>query len=91
MADTRTRYPITEDTWVKVIDGGTSATILKSVQDATYYCMLYNSSGDTPGVFPLDTQQKMFQGGNVDEFEYPSAAYLWVLAHGKDGAVVVTE
>lgn len=90
MADTRTRYLITKDQWTKIIDGGTSATVWRELHGPSYYNMLYDNASDTPTGFPA-TAQKMFEAGDTAEFEYPSAAYLWVTCKEENGAVIVTE
>jgi hypothetical protein len=90
MADLRTKHPITEDQWKKIIDGGTSAKVWRQLNGPTYFSMIFDSNADTPTGTP-DTMQRMFQGGDTDEFEYPSAAYVWVMCQGENGAVIVTE
>lgn len=92
MSDIRTRYPITEDEWTKIISAGTSAKIFRSLNGPVYYSMLYDNVGDTPvdGVLPA-TAEIMFEKSNVMNFVYPSAAYVWVMCKTGNGAVVVTE
>jgi hypothetical protein len=88
---------ITENAWTKIINAGTSAKIFRSLHGPTYYSMIYDDVADTPSALTPPsytlpaTAEKMFAAGDVSEFEYPSAAYVWVTCKGEDGAVIVTE
>lgn len=94
MADKRTLYTITADTWVKIIDGEVSASVYQKKTDVTYYSMSYDDSGDTPAdVDPstIDTAEKMFRDGSREQLDDSALTYVWVrCAPGQVGAVIVT-
>ena len=94
MADKRTVFAITADTWVEVVNGATAAKLRRGKKDATYYSMSFNDDGSVPtDTAPgnLPTAEKIFLEG-IDEFVSDSAAvYLWLrCSPGEVGSVIVT-
>lgn len=94
MADTRTRYDLTQNVWTEIINGGTAATIYNADPGAVYYSMLFDDDTSDPSTLAaadLETKEEMFLQSRKEEFTYPSAAYLWVMASERPGSIIVTE
>lgn len=95
MADKRTVFPIPADTWVRVVNGATSANIYKRIVVVDYYSMAFDNAADTPvdqSVFDTATAEKIFIDKPSNEPVGDSAAiYVWLrCAPGKVGSVIVT-
>ncbi len=93
MADKRTVFTITANTWVRVVNGATAAKIRMIKSTVSYYSMAFTTGGETPtGDIPANpTAEKVFIK-DIDEPVTDSAAvYLW-LRCGPDqvGSVIVT-
>lgn len=96
MANKRTVFPITANTWVKIIDGSTAAKIYRSNTNVTYNSFVGTASGDTPTgtVLANSTSEKMFmeEGSKYNEVLADSAAvYMWVQCDPDEvGELIVT-
>ena len=95
MADKRTVFDITADTWVKVIDGATAAKIYQKKTSVTYYSMVGTAGTDIPADTEpanLPTAERM----GFDQFDNhfvsdSSAVYMWVrCSPGETGQLTVT-
>lgn len=83
MANKRTVFPIPANTWVKVVDGATSAKIYRANTNVTYNSFVGTASGDTPSdtLLLTPTSEKMFmeEDSKYNEILSDSAAvYMWV-------------
>lgn len=102
MADKRTNFPIPANTWVRVLQGKTSATIYKETLTSDYMSLMYDAdvgTDDPNTLFPLTattnqkppTSQKIFLDGLIEEFSDPAVTFFWIACKsGKAGSVVAT-
>lgn len=95
MADKRTVYNITADTWVLILPAGaTAAKIYKSKDDVTYYSMVGTLVTDVPTGAPSanSTAEKMsFDAGNNHFVSDSAPVFMWVrCAPGQVGRLIVT-
>ena len=102
MADKRTNFAIPANTWVRVLQGGTSATMYKEKTTSEYMSLIYSAdvgTDDPNTLFPLmdttnqapPTSQLMFSDGLIEEFADSVNTYYWVACKsGKMGSVIVT-
>lgn len=106
MADIRTAITIPVNTWVKVLNGATSALLYKQKTTSDYMSLMFDAAetvsspdNDPNLLYPLTattnqspaTSQKIFLDGLIEEFSHSVNAYFWIACKsGKTGSVVVT-
>lgn len=93
MANKRTVFDITADTWVEVVNGETSASILRSKKDVTYYSMSFDDDTSVPTGLPSanPTAEKMFVESIREPLSDSALTYIWVrCAPEQVGRVIVT-